>query len=251
MSNLVYIMGKSASGKDTVYRKIKGSIDVNDYILYTTRPMRDGEQNGREYHFITKKEYGKLEEEGKVIESRHYNVVNAEGNKDIWTYATIDDEQWNKHGNFLTIGTLESYSSIKKYLENHPEKDLKLLPIYIYIDENERRNRAINREKQNKKPNYEEMERRLKADNIDFSDEKLYEAGITESDSFENEDLDFCVNEIIHHIDMKIQLRNGQKFEKLTMKPTEYSEKEREKIKKKEKEIFSKIKNKNDDDGER
>ena len=95
------------------------------------------------------------------------------------------------------------------------------------------------------------MERRLKADNIDFSDEKLYEAGITKSDSFENEDLDFCVNEIIHHIDMKIQLRNGQKFEKLTMKPTEYSEKEREKIRKKEKEIFSKIKNRDDDDGER
>ena len=251
MSNLVYIMGKSASGKDTVYKKIKENMDANVYVLYTTRPMRNGEQDGREYHFITKEEYRKLEEQGKVIESRHYNVVNAEGKKDIWTYATIDDKQWEKQGNFLTIGTLESYNSIKKYLENHPEKDLKLLPIYIYIDENERRNRAINREKQNKKPNYEEMERRLKADNIDFSDEKLNEAGITGTDSFENEDLDFCVNEIVRHIDMEIQLRKGQKFEKLTMMPKEYSKKEREEIKRKENEILSKGKSKDDDDGER
>ena len=248
MSNLIYIMGKSASGKDTIYKKVQEKIESNAYVLYTTRPMRDGEQEGREYNFITKERFAQLEDEGKVIEARHYNVVNAQGESDVWTYATIDDSQWEKQGNFLTIGTLESYNSIKKYLENHPEKDLRLLPVYIFIDEAERRERAINREKQSKKPNYEEMERRLKADNIDFSDEKLEEAGINANDSFENGDLDTCVNEIVRYIDMEIQLRNGHKFEKLTMVPSEFSRKQKEEIKRKEKELFER---KKDDDGER
>ncbi|MBP3256192.1 MAG: guanylate kinase [Clostridia bacterium] len=251
MSNLIYIMGKSSSGKDTIYQKLVERMETNSYVLYTTRPMRDGEQEGREYYFISNEKYKELEDEGKVIEARHYNVINAEGNKDVWTYATIDDEQWDKKGDFITIGSIESYNSLKEYLAKHPERNLHLLPIYIQISEEERRVRAIKRENEKAKPNFEEMERRLKADNIDFSDEKLAEAGITINDSFENEDLDFCVNEIIRHIDMEIELRNGQKFEKLHLMPTKYNIKQREEIRSKEKEILTGIKNKEEDGEER
>lgn len=203
MSNLIYIMGKSSSGKDTIYQKLVERMDTNSYVLYTTRPMRDGEKEGREYNFITREEYKKLEKSGKVIEARHYNVVNAEGNKDVWTYATIDDKQWEKAGDFLTIGTLESYNSIKKYLRNHPERHLSLLPVYIRIDEEERRIRSTKRENEKARPNFEEMERRLKADNIDFSQEKLEEAGITLAQTFENDNLEDCVNKIEKYIKEK------------------------------------------------
>ena len=200
MSSLIYIMGKSASGKDTIYQKLKDIIDTNLYILYTTRPKREGEQQGREYFFITKNEFNEFQKKGKVIEARNYNVINSKGENDIWTYATIDDEQWKKIGKFLTIGTLESYNCIKKYLKEHPEKELKLLPIYITIDENERRKRAIKREEKQAKQNYEEMERRIKADNIDFSQEKLEEAGINEKNTFENYDLEECIKKIVDYI---------------------------------------------------
>ena len=206
MSNLIYIMGKSASGKDTVYKQVKERIDSNSYVLYTTRPMREGEKEGREYNFITREQFEKLEKDQKVIEARHYNVVNAQGQKDVWTYATIDDKQWEKEGNFLTIGTLESYNSISKYLSEHPEKDLKLLPIYIEIDEAERRKRAIERENKSGKPNFEEMERRLKADNIDFSEEKIIEAGITKT--FKNYDLNECVDNIVRYIEENTMKNN-------------------------------------------
>ena len=207
MSNLIYIMGKSSSGKDTIYQELIKKMNTNLYVLYTTRPMRDGEKEGREYNFITREKYNELEKEGKVIEARHYNVVNEDGNKDIWTYATIDDKQWDKQGNFLTIGTLESYSSIKEYLEKHEEKDLQLLPIYIEIDEEERRKRAINREKAKSKPNFEEMERRIKADNIDFSKENLIKAEIDKSQTFENYDLNECVNSILKYIEEKTNIK--------------------------------------------
>ena len=93
--------------------------------------------------------------------------------------------------------------SILKYLKNHPEKNLRMLPVYIHISEEERRKRATAREKQQAKPNFEEMERRLKADNIDFSEENLREAGISKFETFENYDLEKCVNEIIEYIERK------------------------------------------------
>ena len=53
MSKIFYLMGKSASGKDTIYRKVKEQMpELKTIVIYTTRPIREGEQNGREYHFV-------------------------------------------------------------------------------------------------------------------------------------------------------------------------------------------------------
>ena len=139
------------------------------------------------------------------MEARNYNVINAQGEKDIWTYATIADSQWDKEGDFLSIGTLESYTSIIRYLEEHPEKDLNMIPVYISIDEQERENRARKREEQQIKPNYEEMKRRFEADNRDFSKEKLEKAGIGESETFENYDLEKCVEQIVTYINENVK----------------------------------------------
>lgn len=52
MGKIFYIMGKSSSGKDTIYKRLledKG-LDLCNIVLYTTRPMRQGEQPGREYY---------------------------------------------------------------------------------------------------------------------------------------------------------------------------------------------------------
>lgn len=193
MSNFIYIMGKSASGKDTIYKKIKEQIDVKTYVLYTTRPIRTGEQEGVDYHYVSDEQMLKFKQEGKVIESRTYQTV-----KGPWTYATIADEQLEQNGDILTVGTLESYNKIKEYYED--KKDTKLLPVYITIDEEERRKRALEREKKQKNPNYEEVKRRFKADNIDFSEENLKKAGIGQNETFENYDLDKCVESIVTYI---------------------------------------------------
>lgn len=200
MSNFIYIMGKSSAGKDTIYQRVKDKIDINVYVPYTTRPMRDGEQDGREYYFLERKQFEELQKQDKVMEHRDYNVINKIGEKDIWTYATIADSQWEKQGDFLSIGTLESYTSILEYLKEHPEKDLNMIPVYIAIDEQERERRARKREESQKKPNYEEMKRRLEADNIDFSEENLKKAGIGDKQTFENYDLDECVETIVRYI---------------------------------------------------
>ena len=56
MGKIFYIMGKSSSGKDTIYGRLLQDEDMQlkKLILHTTRPMREGEQDGREYHFVQK-----------------------------------------------------------------------------------------------------------------------------------------------------------------------------------------------------
>ena len=50
-------MGKSASGKDKIYSRLAGNKELNlkKLILYTTRPVRDGEENGKQYYFTDEK----------------------------------------------------------------------------------------------------------------------------------------------------------------------------------------------------
>ena len=51
---IYYLFGKSASGKDTIYKRLKAlHPDWKEVTPYTTRPIREGEREGVEYHFVT------------------------------------------------------------------------------------------------------------------------------------------------------------------------------------------------------
>lgn len=191
MGKIFYIMGKSSSGKDTIYSRLlaDGELGLSRIVLYTTRPMREGEQEGREYHFTDAVCFEKLQEQGKVIESRTYQTVYGP-----WTYFTADDGtlELAEHS-YLGIGTLESYEGMKKYYGEDS-----VVPVYVEVEDGERLRRAIRREEQQKEPKYEEMCRRFLADAEDFREEKLQQAGITER--FSNTELENCMKEIKNRI---------------------------------------------------
>lgn len=171
MGKIYCMIGKSSSGKDTLFKMLleDENLSLKTMVPYTTRPMRDGEQDGVEYHFCTEEQLAELERAGKVIELRAYDTVHG-----IWKYFTVNDEQVQLETyQYLLIGTLESYLKIRNYYG----KEI-VIPIYIEVDDGERLQRALNRERMEKKPRYEEMCRRFLADAKDFSEEKLKEAGI-------------------------------------------------------------------------
>ena len=86
MGKIFYLMGKSASGKDTLYQEIlKRLPQLQTVVPYTTRPIRIGEQNGREYFFTTQEELDRLLEDGKIIECRTYETMMGP-----WSYFTAD-----------------------------------------------------------------------------------------------------------------------------------------------------------------
>ncbi len=188
MAEIYIIMGKSASGKDTVFGRLKedSSLGLKTVTMYTTRPMREGERDGREYFFTDEeraREYGLA---GKIIELREYNTVHG-----IWKYFTADDGQIDIEGNekYLIIGTLEVYKKFAAYYGKEH-----MIPIYIKVDEGTRIRRALEREERQAFPDYAEMCRRYLADETDFSLEKLAEAGI--SRGYVNNSLEECVDKI-------------------------------------------------------
>ena len=55
MGKIFYIIGKSATGKDTIYKKLleKYPGTLKNVVLYTTRPRREGEIDGVTYNYVT------------------------------------------------------------------------------------------------------------------------------------------------------------------------------------------------------
>ncbi len=172
MAKIFVIMGKSSSGKDTIYNELRNmkELGLRTITMYTTRPMRAGEADGREYFFTDEAGVEKFFGQNKIIELRAYNTVHG-----IWKYFTADDGQVdiNSDNKYLVIATLEAY---EKYLEYYG-KDV-LVPIYIEIDDRTRIHRALAREEQEANPKYAELCRRFLADESDFSEEKLDRMGI-------------------------------------------------------------------------
>lgn len=190
MSKIFYLMGKSSSGKDTIFRKLKENMpELKTITLYTTRPMREGEENGKEYFFITEECLEKFIQQGKVIELREYHTVHG-----IWKYFTADDGQIRLDAaDYIVIGTLESYGKMRAYFGKEH-----LIPVYIEVDDGERLMRALERERMQEQPKYAEMCRRFLADTEDFSEEKLREQEIEQR--FRNKNLEQCLKEIMLYI---------------------------------------------------
>ena len=179
MGSIYCIMGKSSSGKDTIFKLLLGREDLqlNRIVSYTTRPIRSNEKPGEEYNYVSIQEKNKLLDEGKVIEIRKYDTVHGP-----WFYFTVDDGQIDlKSNDYLIIGTVESFVKIRDYYG----EDV-VLPIYIEVDDGLRLSRALERERQQASPKYEEMCRRFLADQQDFSVDNLKAAGV--SNLFNNDE---------------------------------------------------------------
>lgn len=190
MGKLFYIMGKSASGKDTIYQKLleHPALDFKRLVIYTTRPIRDGEKDGQEYYFVDEDPFQQMKAEGKIIEDREYYTVYG-----LWRYFTAANLQLDKY-DYLGIGTLESFVQLKKYYGEEA-----ICPLYIEVEDGERLKRAIAREETQDIPKYEEMCRRFLADCKDFTEDKIKEAGIVRR--FQNIESNRTLQEIENYLD--------------------------------------------------
>lgn len=190
MGKIYYVMGKSSSGKDTIYKMLlKEHPRFRTVVPYTTRPIREGERDGVEYFFVDTERLHEMQEEEKIIETRSYNTKCG-----IWTYFTADDGQidLDKY-DYLMIGTLVSYRALREYFGEE-----KLVPVYIEVEDGLRLSRAIERERRQTDPKYAELCRRFLADEDDFSEKNIQAAGITRR--FMNIESEKCVSEIKKYI---------------------------------------------------
>lgn len=191
MPKIFIVIGKSATGKDTIYKKLleQKELSLKTVIMYTTRPIRVSEEEGVEYYFVDEGRLTELKEANKVIEHRSYNTIHGE-----WHYFTVDDGQIDvDQYNYIVHGTLYSYGKLRDYFG----KD-RVIPIYIEIEDGIRLIRAVRREQKQKEPKYAELCRRFLADDEDFSEEKIAKQGIRRR--YTNLDINICLQNIIDDI---------------------------------------------------
>ena len=191
MGKIYFLMGKSASGKDSIYSQLISNeeLALRPYVGFTTRPIRSGETEGVEYHFSSEEEMRAFGREGKLIESRVYHTVYGD-----WYYFSVDTDELDlANADYLYIGTLESFVKIRDYYGAD-----RVIPLYIEVEDGMRLERALKRERQQASPGYAEMCRRFLTDSEDFSEENLKKAGIEKR--FANIDKDECIRSIVQEI---------------------------------------------------
>ena len=155
---ILILCGKSGSGKDAIQRELKKS-GFKPIVSVTTRPMREGETDGVEYNFVSRKTFSDLVEWGEMIEYRSYNTK-VNGEPDVWFYGaqkmTLD-----KSEDYVVILDLEGAKSFVEYFGKES-----CCVCYINVPDDVRRQRCEHRGSFDKT----EFVRRMAADAADFQD---------------------------------------------------------------------------------
>lgn len=154
MKIIVAIAGKSGSGKDTIAKALcKRYPVIHNIISCTTRPPRDYEKNGVDYHFITDKEFYKAADNGEMLEISEFNH---------WNYGTRESDIFD--GINVGVFNPEGLDSLADY--ESKSSDIKIYNYYLHCDDKIRMLRLLNREEN---PDVKEIIRRWKIDDQDFA----------------------------------------------------------------------------------
>ena len=158
MKNILILCGKAASGKDTLKKYIirtleLSGIEFNNVVNTTTRPPREGEVDGVNYHFCSAEEMTKKILNDEMAEAVLFND---------WVYGTenkaLSEDKLN-----VGIFNLEGIEALRQN-PNH-----NIFAVYLDVEDSVRLIRYLNRENMTKEK-INEMFRRYKADEIDFAD---------------------------------------------------------------------------------
>lgn len=171
--SLIILMGKTASGKDTIQRELTDTYGYEQLMSSTDRPMRPGEEYGVEYNFRTSSELDKMIANGKMLECRTYEVVNKSGNTDIWRYGLEKPHDMDiENKKYVTV---LPPSAIRSVIENVPA-DSNVQLYYLNTPDDIRKDRCLKRGDFNER----EWNRRLVTDSKDFSPDIIKNLGAKE-----------------------------------------------------------------------
>jgi guanylate kinase len=155
---IVILCGKSSSGKDLIKKKLVKN-GFKGVITNTTRPPREGEKEGVNYYYLSDMEFKNRIANGEMIEYHKYNTEFG-----VWYYgSSANNIDLNKH-DYVIVLTLEGAEAYVNYFgaEN-------CIVFYIDAPKSIREQRAKDRGSFNQG----EWDRRVKTDNVDFSQDKV------------------------------------------------------------------------------
>lgn len=192
---LFCLSGVSGSGKDTIKSGIGSYRGIIPLVYYTTRPIRPGEVDGREYNFSTEDDFQKELQDGNILEYREYNA-----NFGHCVYYTLCS-QLSVDKNYIVTSSIDQ--SVK-YIDALGRQAV--CPIYISVDEYMLLNRLLTRTQFTTK-DYTEMCRRFLDDRETYN---KYRFMIGSWPTVDNSgDLDNCIANIKKVIDFHLSSKEN------------------------------------------
>lgn len=155
MKYIIAICGESGSGKDLLAHRFCDFVYEANYIVsHTTRPMRENERDGHDYHFVTDEEFLQKIMDGDMLEASVFRD---------WHYGTSKAAL----ADGLNVGVfnpegLDALLQSEKFMP-----DIKVFCYYLDVPPKTRLLRQLMREEN---PDCDEIVRRYSADKIDFED---------------------------------------------------------------------------------
>lgn len=174
---MIILIGESGSGKTTILNELEKR-GFKKAINHTTRPKRKTDDELNEYKFLSKDEFNKMWEEGKLLQR-------AEFNDEFYGISTDSLKP-----DVACVSITDSVKDIKKRVKELEIKDVDIKTFYIYVPEEERINRMLKRG-----DSIEQINKRLKIDK-----EKFIEAREVADYVVENVFLEDAVSNIITKI---------------------------------------------------
>lgn len=134
---LTILCGKSSSGKDTLCKLLK-ECGFQTLVSTTTRPMREGEKEGREYFYVSRDEFQRKISAGDMLEYRSYNTT-VNGVPDTWYYGLEKKsvENLDSQMGYVVIMDLDGAKAVQEACKH---KDC--FTVYIDVDDKVRTDRA-------------------------------------------------------------------------------------------------------------
>jgi guanylate kinase len=192
------LLGKSASGKDTL-RDMLVKRGLKTAISYTSRPKRENEVEGLNYHYITLEEFERRERENFFLESEPFRVQGG----DIWKYGRSYESIENGE---VFIATVTGVSNMIKKTNRE-----QFYIVELVCDDNIRYERAMKRG-----DNLEEAKRRLGSDDRDFSAPRDFEVDevldTTDLSAYDNFIDRFLAEPLMLTEEMQYSIRTTAKF---------------------------------------
>lgn len=145
---MLILIGPSASGKTEVVKMLISKYNMKKFVTYTSRPMRPGEIEDVDYHFLSREEF-----EEKINDSFFLEYVEYNNNYYGTSYEGMDTDK---------VVILEP-SGLKHYIK-HARKNIKIC--YITCSEELREKRMIKRG-----DSEENIKKRLTSDRVIFNEE--------------------------------------------------------------------------------
>lgn len=158
---IVALAGKAGAGKDTILRYLCDNYDVHEIVSCTTRPMREGEVDGVNYHFITPEQFAEKVLRFEMIEATEFNG---------WFYGT-DIAALSADKINIGVFNLAGVEALRE------DPQLHIIPLLVETSDKARLMRQLTREEN---PNVHEIIRRFKTDEEDFEDIENY--GLVQND---------------------------------------------------------------------